>query len=316
MAYQPIHLENLTELKTRVGGTTTPTLATIMGINYPTEEAWAVYAWFNTSTETPDDFEIVQPTPRIGQPGRWIRVNLSVAPHIHSISEITGLQNQLNSVPNFVKAITELQISNWDTAFSWGNHAGLYKLSSYVPSWSEITDKPISYTPATHTHNIGDITNLTTMLSNKSNVGHTHLVTDITNLQTLLDNKASLNHTHTKSDIGLSNVDNTTDLNKPVSTATQTALNSKQNTLSLTTTGVGSATLSGSTLNIPNPSNMFVVNNATVGLSRATLNSTYPSTPVGYMVLCPSILLGGAVYIRTTTGASGTWQLISAPPVS
>jgi len=60
------------------------------------------------------------------------------------------------------------------------------------------------------------------------------------------------NVTLTKSDVGLSNVDNTSDADKPVSTATQTALNAKQNTLSLTTTGTsGAATLVGSTLNIP-----------------------------------------------------------------
>lgn len=35
----------------------------------------------------------------------------------------------------------------------------------------------------------------------------------------------------TKSDVGLGNVDNTSDANKPISTATQTALNAKQNTL-------------------------------------------------------------------------------------
>jgi hypothetical protein len=56
----------------------------------------------------------------------------------------------------------------------------------------------------------------------------------------------------TKSDVGLNNVDNTSDLNKPISTATQTALNAKQNTLTLTTTGTsGAATLVGDTLNIP-----------------------------------------------------------------
>lgn len=56
----------------------------------------------------------------------------------------------------------------------------------------------------------------------------------------------------TKSDVGLANVDNTSDLNKPISTATQTALNAKQDTLTLTTTGTsGAATLVGSTLNIP-----------------------------------------------------------------
>jgi hypothetical protein len=36
----------------------------------------------------------------------------------------------------------------------------------------------------------------------------------------------------TKSDVGLANVDNTSDANKPVSTATQTALNGKENTFS------------------------------------------------------------------------------------
>jgi hypothetical protein len=55
-----------------------------------------------------------------------------------------------------------------------------------------------------------------------------------------------------KSAVGLSNVDNTSDANKPISTDTQTALNAKQNTLTLTTTGTsGAATLVGSTLNIP-----------------------------------------------------------------
>lgn len=38
-------------------------------------------------------------------------------------------------------------------------------------------------------------------------------------------------HNVTKSQIGLSNVDNTSDLNKPISTATQAALDAKQNTL-------------------------------------------------------------------------------------
>ena len=45
--------------------------------------------------------------------------------------------------------------SNWNTAYGWGNHAGLYKLISYVPTWTEITGKPnfdllykpISYVP-------------------------------------------------------------------------------------------------------------------------------------------------------------------------
>lgn len=42
----------------------------------------------------------------------------------------------------------------------------------------------------------------------------------------------------TKADVGLSNVDNTSDLNKPVSTATQAALNAKANTASPILTGI------------------------------------------------------------------------------
>jgi len=52
--------------------------------------------------------------------------------------------------------------------------------------------------------------------------------------------------------MSLNNVDNTSDLNKPISTATQSALDGKQGSLTLTTTGTsGAATLIGNTLNIP-----------------------------------------------------------------
>ena len=45
--------------------------------------------------------------------------------------------------------------------------------------------------------------------------------------QTALDGKAAASHTHTKAQVGLANVDNTSDANKPISTATRTALNGK-----------------------------------------------------------------------------------------
>ena len=48
-------------------------------------------------------------------------------------------------------------------------------------------------------------------------------------------------HSVTKAQVGLGNVDNTSDANKPVSTATQTALNLKANLVSPTFTGVPAA---------------------------------------------------------------------------
>lgn len=59
-------------------------------------------------------------------------------------------------------------------------------------------------------------------------------------------------HTLTKSDVGLSNVDNTSDANKPISTATQNALDTKQDDITLTTNGTsGAATFAANVLNIP-----------------------------------------------------------------
>jgi len=54
---------------------------------------------------------------------------------LHSKSAETADYNTLTNLPI-------LSISNWSTAYGWGNHSGLYRLISYVPSWSEITGKP------------------------------------------------------------------------------------------------------------------------------------------------------------------------------
>jgi hypothetical protein len=39
--------------------------------------------------------------------------------------------------------ITLTKITNWTTAFGWGNHAGLYHLNTWLPSWTDITNKPL-----------------------------------------------------------------------------------------------------------------------------------------------------------------------------
>jgi hypothetical protein len=58
------------------------------------------------------------------------------------------------------------------------------------------------------------------------------------NLSTLTTHIADVSNPHavTKSQVGLGNVDNTSDANKPISTATQTALNGKENTITAGTT--------------------------------------------------------------------------------
>ena len=81
------------------------------------------------------------------------------------------------------------------------------------------------------------------LIDAKADISHTHTKAQIglgnvdntsdankpisTATQTALDGKAAASHTHTKAQVGLANVDNTSDANKPISTATQTALEGK-----------------------------------------------------------------------------------------
>jgi uncharacterized protein (TIGR02145 family) len=60
---------------------------------------------------------------------------LSVPYALHSKIAETADYNMLTHLP-------VLNIGNWNTAYSRGNHSGLYRSISYVPTWNEITSKP------------------------------------------------------------------------------------------------------------------------------------------------------------------------------
>jgi hypothetical protein len=82
-----------------------------------------------------------------------------------------------------------------------------------------ILNKPTTFPPSSHDHSYEEIYDFEDGVLNFQSVSS---VANKTGAVTL-----------TKTDVGLSNVDNTSDANKPVSTATQTALNAKVNTSSL-----------------------------------------------------------------------------------
>jgi uncharacterized protein (TIGR02145 family) len=72
------------------------------------------------------------------------------ASYVPAWSEITskpttlsgyGITDAMNT-SHAAYGITSGNISNWNAAYSWGNHAGLYRLSSWLPSWSEVISKP------------------------------------------------------------------------------------------------------------------------------------------------------------------------------
>lgn len=65
---------------------------------------------------------------------KWVDLGYE-HPSTHSIAQISGLQAALDG-----KAATS------------HNHNGVYKPNSYVPTWGEITGRPSTFTPSSHTH--------------------------------------------------------------------------------------------------------------------------------------------------------------------
>jgi len=88
-----------------------------------------------------------------------------------------------------------------------------------LTDWANLHSIPSTFPPDAHVHDIVDITNLQTELDGKEPADpaiQSHIATVTGNP-----------HAVTASDVGLGNVDNTSDLDKPISTATQTALDLK-----------------------------------------------------------------------------------------
>jgi len=90
------------------------------------------------------------------------------------------------------------------------------------------------------------------------------------NLSTLTSHTSNTTNPHsvTKSQVGLANADDTSDVNKPVSTATQTALNAKQNTL-VSNTNI--KTINGTTL--LGSGDLIISTGITIGTTPITLGA-------------------------------------------
>ena len=76
---------------------------------------------------------------------------LSTPYALYSKTAGTADYNTLSNLPS-------LNIANWNTAYGWGNHAGLYRPISYVPAWTDVTGKPSFATVAT-SGSYNDLTN-------------------------------------------------------------------------------------------------------------------------------------------------------------
>ena len=134
-----------------------------------------------------------------------------------------------------------------------------------------------------------------TQLDNKSTASKTETLTNKTLTSPVINTPTGI----TKSDVGLANVDNTTDANKPVSTATQTALDLKAPIASPTFTG----TVSGVTKTHVGLGNVDNTSDANKPVSTATQTALDLKAPIA------SPALTGTPTAPTATAGTNTTQV-------
>ncbi len=129
--------------------------------------------------------------------------------------------SKINSTNYNTQWVTPSGGGNMSTATYDVNANGVVDLVDAI-AWSAVTGKPTSFPPSAHTHIFDDIPGLQAALDTKLNASAISAFA-----LTVLDDA---NATAFKTTLGLENVSNTSDANKPVSTAMQVALDGKANT--------------------------------------------------------------------------------------
>lgn len=190
--------------------------------------------------------------------------------HAHATSDVTGL--------------TAALAGKADTTHS-------HSMSNVTGLTDALSDK----SDVGHGHSVSEVTGLSGTLTAiedeldlKSDVGHGHAMSDVTGLTSALSGKAaaadltshtsntSNPHSVTKAQVGLSNVDNTSDAGKPISTATQTALDGKSPSTHNHVTGPAVVTLTDAST-IATDASLASHFRVTLGGDRTLGNPTNPT---------------------------------------
>ena len=83
---------------------------------------------------------------------------VSVTNWVPVVNSVVGDILAIQPYTNRVHAI-EARTNAWNTAYGWGDHAGLYRAIGWVPSWGDLTDIPQDFPPSTHEHDYTAVTN-------------------------------------------------------------------------------------------------------------------------------------------------------------
>ncbi len=144
-----------------------------------------------------------------------------------AISDVTGLQTAIDGKQPLASVL-----SNTTASFTTAQESKLAGIAAGAEvnvnaDWNassgdaQILNKPSTFTPSAHSHVISDVTGLQTALDGKEPT-----ISAGTTAQYYRGDKTF--QTLNKAAVGLSNVDNTSDASKPISTSTQSALDAKQ----------------------------------------------------------------------------------------
>lgn len=157
-----------------------------------------------------------------------------------------------------------------------------------------------------------------TGLGGKSDTGHVHTIANVTGLQTAIDAKAPLASPAftgtvtgiSKAMVGLGNVDNTSDLAKPISTATQAALDTKPTLVGgkLPTSYLESVSI-GETFSVASQAAMLALTAQPGDTAIRTdndsvwmLKKTGASTLANWFDITANISAGGVTSVNSQTG--------------
>ena len=90
-------------------------------------------------------------------------LSVPYAMHAKTVESLAAETDPLFSASP-AQGITVGNITNWSTAYGWGNHSGLYRPVSWTPSWADVTGKPTFATVAT-SGSYNDLTNRPALFS-------------------------------------------------------------------------------------------------------------------------------------------------------
>ena len=195
-------------------------------------------------------------------------------------SKISSVNLTINDLNESIPGQINLALENYTEYSDFSNH------TSNTSNPHNVTAAQVGAAASSHTHVESDITDL----GNYSVIGHTHTVSDITDSNTLATNLNLTTHTSntnnphavTKTQVGLSNVDNTSDLDKPISTAVQSALDNLEDRIdaideigsSITLASLGGASATDLSNHISDTNNPHSVTYSQTGAAAASHTHT------------------------------------------